>query len=203
MKPSILPAAPDRSASFEAKRLEILRQAATVFADEGYHQTSVGSLATRLGVSKPVLYYYAENKDDLLFQIFAASRDELQITLAETRRANLSGMGKIRRFFTKYVELLGSEFGRCFVMVDQRALEPATLERENRARRCLEVEIRAMIAEGQGDGSVKPCDPAIAARALFAAFNGIPNWYRPDGPMRTDDVAHAYLDLFVNGIGRG
>jgi hypothetical protein len=60
-----------------------------------------------------------------------------------------------------------------------------------------------MIVEGQEDGSIGLCDPAIAARAIFGAFNGIPSWFKRSGKLDARDVADAYLDLFISGIGRG
>src|SRR5580704_10957360 len=92
----------DRSTSYETRRMQILHQAALVFAEDGYHQTSVNSLAARLGVSKPVLYYYAKNKDDILFQCVKVARDALQEAIDETTRRKMRGLDKIRRFFATY-----------------------------------------------------------------------------------------------------
>lgn len=182
--------------------MDILRQAAVVFAEEGYHQTSVGSLAEKLGVSKPVLYYYAKNKDDLLFQCCLVARDELDRAIVETNQTRLSGMGKIRRFFSIYSRIMGSDFGRCYVLVDVRALGSGTRERETAGRRALEIAVRAMIAEGQVDGSMRPCDPVVTARVLFGAFNGIPRWFHADGGLSVEDVAERYMDVLITGIGR-
>lgn len=192
----------ERSEGFETKRMDILRQAALVFAADGYHQTSVGSLAERIGVSKPVLYYYAKNKDDLLYQCCLVARDELNAAIADTNRTQLSGIGKIRRFFSTYARIMGSDFGRCYVLVDVRALGPGTREKETAGRRGLEEAVRRMIVEGHGDGSIRPCDPTLTARVLFGAFNGIPRWFHSDGELKVEDVADAYVDVFMIGIAR-
>jgi AcrR family transcriptional regulator len=193
---------PERSEAFEARRVEILRRAAIVFADKGYHETSVNSLAEHLGVSKPVLYYYANNKDDLLYQCCLMAHNELKQAMAATVQAHLSGLGKIRRFFATYAKIMGSDFGRCYVLVDVRALEPATREKELLARRELEQTVRHMLAEGQEDGSIRRCDTALTARVLFGAFNGIPRWFHADGGSDISDVADNYLDVLLLGIAR-
>lgn len=192
----------DRTEVYEAKRMDILRRSALAFAQDGYHQTSVNSLAVRLGVSKPVLYYYARNKDDLLFQCCLVARNQLITAIEGTNQTRLSGMGKIRRFFSIYADIMAGDFGPCYVLVDIRALGPATREKEIAGRRGLEDAVRKMIGEGQKDGSIRACDPVIAARALFGAFNGIPRWFKASGDLKASDVAEAYIDLFMSGMGR-
>lgn len=197
------PSSSPRASAFEAKRMEMLHKVALVFAEDGYHQTSVNSLAAKLNVSKPVLYYYAKNKDDLLFQCGQVAREELREAMEDTTTTKISGMGKVRRFFRKYTEIMCGDFGRCLVLVDRNALSPETAEQDRYHRRRIEDAVRDMISEGQEDGSIGSCDPMIATKALFGAFNGIPIWFHPEGKLGATDVAEAYLDMFATGLGRG
>ena len=50
-----------------ARRSELTRQAARLFAEKGYHGTSVGDIAEALGVQKGSLYSHIASKEDLLF----------------------------------------------------------------------------------------------------------------------------------------
>ncbi len=50
------------------RRWELTRQAARLFAEKGYHGTSVGDLAEALGVRKGSLYSQIDAKEDLLFE---------------------------------------------------------------------------------------------------------------------------------------
>jgi TetR/AcrR family transcriptional regulator, cholesterol catabolism regulator len=192
----------DRSTSYETRRMDILHKAALAFAEYGYHQTSVNSLAARLGVSKPVLYYYAKNKDDLLYQCGKVARDALQEAIDDATRIKARGLDKIRRFFAKYAEIMCGDFGRCLALVDRKALSPTARKKDALARRELEEALRTMIREGQADRSIVMCDPVLTARALFGAFNGIPRWFRADWALKAKDVADGYMDVFVMGLGR-
>ncbi len=192
----------DRSAAYEARRMDILRRVALVFAECGYHQTSVSTLADRLGVSKPVLYYYAKNKDDLLFQCVLVGRDALSEAMERTKRTRISGIGKVRHFFNTYAEIMCGDFGRCIALIDRRSLSPKAQGNDAAARRAIEEAVCQMIREGQADGSIGPCDPVLAARAMFGAFNGIPRWFHSDGSLDAKDVAEAYLDLIITGLSR-
>src|SRR6201988_4721872 len=52
-----------------ARRTELTRAAARLFAEKGYHGTSVGDLAEALGVQKGSLYSHIESKADLLWEV--------------------------------------------------------------------------------------------------------------------------------------
>ena len=58
---------PDRQQQREAKRHAVLQAAAQLFNERGFHATSLDDIAARLNVSKPTLYYYVKNKQELLF----------------------------------------------------------------------------------------------------------------------------------------
>ncbi|MBB6125311.1 TetR/AcrR family transcriptional regulator [Sphingobium subterraneum] len=182
--------------------MQILHKVALAFAADGYHQTSVNSLAERIGVSKPVLYYYAKNKDDLLFQCMMVTHVELMEVIESARRTKMSAVGRIASFFVSYTEVMCGDFGRCVALVDHKALSPDTGAKVVTMLRKIERAVADMISEGHTDGSVAPCDPLLAARALFGAFNGIPRWFNNEGSLRPREVAEAYLDIVLRGLQR-
>src|SRR5438105_562582 len=52
-----------------ARRNELTRAAARLFAEKGYHGTSIGDLAEALGVQKGSLYAHIQSKADLLWEV--------------------------------------------------------------------------------------------------------------------------------------
>ena len=63
---------------------EVLLAAATaLFAQKGYAGTSVREIVERAGVTKPVLYYYFENKEGLFRAILEWARELQQEMLGE------------------------------------------------------------------------------------------------------------------------
>src|SRR3989442_2466785 len=52
-----------------ARRSELTREAARLFAEKGYHGTSIGDLAAALGLQKGSLYSHIESKQELLYGI--------------------------------------------------------------------------------------------------------------------------------------
>src|SRR3982074_1734000 len=52
-----------------ARRTELTRAAARLFAQKGYHGTSVGDLAEALGLQKGSLYIHIDSKAGLLWEV--------------------------------------------------------------------------------------------------------------------------------------
>lgn len=199
------PTVPDLEASTdeprEAKRLSILKAAAHIFNERGFHHTSVADVAEALGVSKPFLYYYLKNKDDMLFECSRIATEQLHSMLDEVRSAKLSGWDRLVRLLRGYAQVMTTDFGICLI----RNTAPGFLPPEARkklwaGRRRLNTEVERIIAQGIADGSIRSCDPKIVSFALFGAFNWISFWYREDGPLNPETIADYYIDLFARGI---
>jgi len=61
----------------EEKKHLIMQVALELFADEGYHTTSISQIAKKAGISKGLMYNYFESKEDLLKAIVMHGIDSL------------------------------------------------------------------------------------------------------------------------------
>jgi AcrR family transcriptional regulator len=70
---------PRTSLQFETIRQEktklILDTALELFAEKGYHQTSISDITRKAGISKGLIYNYFESKDDVLRSIIQTGYD--------------------------------------------------------------------------------------------------------------------------------
>ncbi len=73
----------------DVKRDAVVRTAARAFAERGFHNTSLDDIAKALDVTKPTIYYYVTNKEELLFQCFVTGLEPIRAAL----RAVKSGEG--------------------------------------------------------------------------------------------------------------
>jgi AcrR family transcriptional regulator len=194
------PVAPTTEHKHSTKAREILLAAARIFNRRGYHETSMSDVADALGVSKPYLYYYLKNKEDMLFECSRIATEELHAMLDDVRRANVAGWDRLALLFRGYARVMTTEFGICLI----RNTAPGSLSEGGRerlwvGRRRLNREVEQIIAQGIADGSIRSCDPIALSFALFGTFNWMTFWYRPDGPMSADDLADQFLDIFAHG----
>lgn len=183
------------------KAMQILAAAAKIFNERGYHGTSVADVADALGVSKPFLYYYLKNKDDMLFECSRIATEQLHAMLDEVRRADVSGWERLSLVFRGYAKVMTTDFGICLI----RNTAPGSLPGDSReklwvGRRRLNREVEQIVARGIADGSIRPCDPIALSFAIFGAFNWITYWYRDNGPLSPDEIADRFLDLFAHGV---
>jgi AcrR family transcriptional regulator len=70
------------------RREQILEAAARMFAEQGYHGTTVGDICDGIGVGKGVFYWYFPSKQELFSEL-------IQISLLQLRRAQQAAISKV------------------------------------------------------------------------------------------------------------
>lgn len=187
---------------FDSKRQEVLRVAGRVFAERGFHNTSLNDIGAALGTTASALYYYARSKDDLLDSCREIALEAIEAALVEGQTNGADGYGRVRIFFKRYAELVCSDFGRCLVLINLRDIPPALRSNSCERQRSIRRDVQNLISAGIEDGSIRPCDDLLMTSLLFGAFNHLTKWWSPDGPHSLEDVAATYLDALASGIAR-
>jgi AcrR family transcriptional regulator len=187
--------------NFDNRREEVLRAAARLFSEHGFRQATLEDVANALNVTRPALYHYARSKDELAIQCAERAREEIANALA-TARLKTTGREQMVAFFRRYAEIACADFGRFFVLVNEREFSPEMQEGSRTIRREVQDSVRRMVDAGVADGSLRQLDSADVARALFGAVNGIAHWYRPGRGRSPDQIAQDYLTMFLGGLAR-
>lgn len=192
----------DRERDRAVKREAVLRAAARAFAERGYHNTSLEDIAASLAVSKPTLYHYVSNKEEMLFECFRAGLEVLLGVFARTEatRGAASGRERLMAVVRGYAEAITSEYGWCMVRAEDQDLSPAMSQRIKALKSDIDQRIRRLIAEGIEDGSLAPCDPKMTAFAIAGALNWIAHWYRPGEPLAAAQIAELFAGVFERGL---
>lgn len=190
----------DRDEQRKLKRQAILRTAAKAFNEVGFHETSLNNLAERLNVSKPTLYYYVKNKDDILFACNQFALEHLREALTAAQNRGETGLERLRLFFSRYAEFVTDDFGICSVRSGDQALTPESKKKTRQTRLELDRAVRGMIEQGIRDGSIGPCDSRFATFALFGAFNWVAHWYKPDGALSPIEISDRLLAFLGQGL---
>lgn len=190
----------DREREREVKREAVLRAAAQAFNENGFHATSLDDVANRLSVTKPTIYYYVKNKDEILFECVRIALEMLQQAINDADAAGGKAIDKLIAAMRKYVEIVTMDFGMCLVRVGEDPLPLASQKKLRRLKAGLDREFRKLIQEGIDEGSLAPVDPKIAAFTLAGALSWIGRWYRPDGPLSPEEIADQCIAVLMNGI---
>jgi AcrR family transcriptional regulator len=181
------------------RRSELTRVAARLFAERGYHGTSIGDLAKALGVQKGSLYAHIDSKQDLLYEAmtegaraFHAGLDSIPDDVAPTER--------IRLALRAHLRVVAEQLDVATVFVREwRYLEGERAEEFLAERRRYEERFRALFREGREKGALRTdLDDHAAALLVLSAANWAYTWLPRDAD--TDELADRFFGILVEGV---
>ncbi len=187
----------------ESKREAVLRTAAQLFLEKSFGRTSMNDVAERLHITKPALYYYFRNKEDILLGCYRWGAALIRKSLAEIEARGGTGLEKVEAFIYLYANVMTVNFGRCVMRLDEGDLSSGARAEVRRYKRKIDRSLRSFIDEGIGDGSIEPCDPKIAAFSIAGAVNWICMWYQPEGSLSPEEIASQFARTLTRGLVRG
>lgn len=194
------PAPAGRAEQRERKRQAVLQTAARLFNERGFHATSLDDIAERLHVSKPTLYYYVKSKDDILLECVRTALALMQAGIAEVRQRGGRALDQLNACMRIYAGIVTEDFGQCVIRIGEDPLPPPLKTELRRLKAGIDREFRHLIEEGVAEGSLRRCDPKLAAFMLAGALSWIGRWYRPDGPLTAAQIADQGIALLLGGV---
>ena len=192
--------APSRDQLFSLKRTALLREAARAFSARGYHDTSLDDVAKTLGVTKPALYYYVTNKQEILFECHMLAQDLGNVAYDYAVEHGNCGRERIVLVCRRYIELITSEIGSCAVLSEFAALEPKNRAVIARRRDEFQKKFSELIDTGVRDGSIRAVDARMTVFFFMGAINWMTQWFRPDGEMSGEGIAAVFSDLLEHSL---
>src|ERR1700721_304772 len=190
-----------RQRNQDIKRDAVLQTAAHMFLEQGYRRTSMSELAKRLQITKPALYYYFHNKEQILVECYRAGITLIETLLDKALVSRGTGLDKVKVYIEAYAKsVLLHDFGRCVSMLDENELSSETRKLVRALKRRIDASIRAYIEEGIADKSIAQCDAKLASFAMSGAINWIGTWYKPSGPLSGLEIASHFSPLLTEGL---
>ncbi len=191
------PTRPVLRARYERRRSEVVRVAARVFAERGYHATTMQDLAEATGLAAGGLYHYIGSKERLLIAICDDLMQPLLDAADDVLDGAESGADALRALLRLWVAHVVEHREHMLVFGQERHV----IEREPRwrevvrARRAFERLLDEVLARGEADGSLAFADRRLALLALLGMVNHTPQWYRPRGRLGPREIADGFLGL--------
>jgi AcrR family transcriptional regulator len=182
-----------------SRRNELTRQAARLFAEKGYHGTSIGDLAEAMGVQKGSLYAHIESKADLLWEVARDGAVAFHEAL-DAVREELSATDKIRAALRAHLRVVAEQLDVATVFIREwRYLEGERREVFLAERRRYEERFRTLFREGRELGELRTdLDDATATLLALSAANWAYTWLRPEAD--TDDLADRFFAVLLDGM---
>jgi AcrR family transcriptional regulator len=182
-----------------ARRLELTRAAARLFAEKGYHGTSVGDLAEALGMQKGSLYTHIDSKADLLWDVAREGAEAFHAAL-DSIPEDGPILERISAALRAHLRVVAEQLDIATVFVREwRYLEGERREQFLAERRRYEERVRALFREGRELGQLRTdLDDGTAALLTLSAANWAYTWLRPGAD--TDELADRFTALLLDGM---
>ena len=194
------PARRVRTRDRDSKRVAVIRAAARAFSEHGYHNTSIDMIARALNVTKPTVYYYVTNKEQLLFECFLAGLERIRHAMGRADRLPGPAGERLQLVISNYAQAIASEYGWCMVRAEDQDLSPAMSAQIKALKSEIDQGIRRLLRAGMRDRSIHRCDPKMTAFAIAGALNWIAHWYRQNQSMSPRQIASAFSRVFYQGL---
>ena len=193
-------AASGREQQREAKRNAVLTTAAQMFNERGFHATSLDDIAARLNVTKPTLYYYVKNKDEILLECVKKGLHMTLDGIEASRAAGGNAIDQLRACMRVYADIVTQPFGMCLIRVgDEEVPEPSRTELR-RLKSEIDHAFRRLVEQGVQEGVLAPCDPKMAAFVIAGGLSWIGRWYQPQGAYSADQIIEQCTQLLLQGV---
>lgn len=183
-----------------SRRNRVLDEAAKELNAHGVSLTSLAEIAAKLGISRAAMYYYVEDRQDLVFQCY---RRACEIVGTHLEQA-LCGGGNPREVITRFMaNLLDPN--------EREIVASAELGMMNEAQRAevwgvyltIIERMRGLLDAGQREGLFREVDSQVCARVILSMMSWtqlVQRWGPLMLPVSRERVATALHDLVFDGF---
>jgi AcrR family transcriptional regulator len=180
----------------------VLDAALTLFAERGYHGTSLSQIAGALELRVPSLYNHMRSKHDLLLTIVDRTVTGVLDDFRLATAGRTDPLDRLRQATLVYA-LRHATRRREAIVVNR---DTTSLDEPHRAamqalRREHEHALRGIIEDGVAAGEFTIESPALGSFAIREMCVSIARWFRDDGPISAGQVAEEYSEFAIRIVG--
>jgi AcrR family transcriptional regulator len=199
-RPSVQNAEAEKTSFIEAaRRAQIITCAIETIAALGFQRASLYEIAKRARVSKSVISYYFDSKDDLIRQVVAeiyATAKSFMVPRVEAAEGSAANM--LRAFIRANVAWLGQHSTQVLAIMEiARGFRPAggppPFEEDSMQS---VADLESLMRYGQQSGEFREFDPAIMAAVLRLTLDALAPRIANATGAELDHFADEIIDLF-------
>lgn len=184
------------------RRSQILEKAAYLFCVKGYDSTSMSDIADEVGITKAGLYYFVESKEHLLYLITDYGLDLLEETVVKPLKGIEEPKALLEELIRLHTHMVLNRPREVTIILHERTALTGIYREKILQRKKEYIDyVRNLLIRLQQRGEARQdVDPTAATFFLLGALNWIYQWYKMDGPLTEEQLAHELTKLFENGF---
>jgi TetR/AcrR family transcriptional regulator, cholesterol catabolism regulator len=189
---------------YDQKLEFILRTAARIFAEKGYHSTTMRDISRETRVSLAGLYHYCRSKEELLFLIQDNCFGRVLERLLERLEETTEPVEKLRLVIENHLSFFAANMAEMKVLSHEAdSLAGEMHEHVSGKKQQYTQLVRRILSEVQearASHGGQQIDLTVATYALFGMMNWIYNWYDPRGLLSVTELVKNITRLFLSGF---
>jgi AcrR family transcriptional regulator len=181
------------------RRSQLMDEAARLFAERGYHPTSVADVVEALGVGKGVFYWYFASKEELFIEILKSAQTDL-------RRRQQAAIGDephpVRRIELGLRASMAwfAENRAVFNLFQFAATEERFAPTLRRGQEVAIADVVRHLKDAMVDGHCRDQDPTILAVAITGVTGALARNFILEGDGDLETVTDAAVTFSLHGI---
>jgi AcrR family transcriptional regulator len=164
-------AAGRRATAAKSRRDQLLDEAARELNAKGISMTSLTDVADRLGFSRASLYYYVEDREDLMLQVYCRSSEIMARQLGEAVQHGRPAIEVVANFVARVLDPKEPEIA---ALSEIGLLDPAERETVLGIYEAVIARLASVLQNGAKAGTVRVCDFPVVARTIISIIHSVP-----------------------------
>jgi TetR/AcrR family transcriptional regulator, cholesterol catabolism regulator len=181
------------------RREQLIACAAQLFAERGYHPTSVADIVDALGVGKGVFYWYFQSKQELLTELLKSSNHELRKRQQQAIGDEADPVRRIERGIRASLEWFHAH-REYFAIIQFAATDETFAPVLARNREISLADTIRHLKEGIVEGSIRDGDPEMLAHSIHGVVAELTRAYLIERDEPVDHVAGLAVAFCLQGL---
>jgi TetR/AcrR family fatty acid metabolism transcriptional regulator len=186
------------------EKKELLRkEAINIFAQEGFHSTTVKMIAKEAGVAVGTVYNYFSNKNEVLNYIFEVEFNNKINLLENIKEKDIALRNKLVMFLNRHFTNLKDNPNLATVLIQESGMpRKYCLEAVNNFKNELPKIFAEMIDEAKAKGEIREVESKLIANAIFRTVRGIAITVVEDESYSFAEAKRELINFFWLGLGK-
>ena len=143
--------------------------AASVFAEQGFDAARIEDVARSIGVPRATLYYYFAGKEDILAFLLRSLLEDVATAVQQAVATRASGAKRLMAVLGAQLEVQAAQPQTALLLVANIGRAGRLTDIAADVDAAFHAPVRAVLADGIADGSIREVDIERATSAIFGA----------------------------------
>jgi AcrR family transcriptional regulator len=181
-------------------REEILASAAKLFARIGYRAVSMDDIASSLGYTKSILYYYLSNKNEILWQIYLRSFEKYAGDIQAIIDAKLPSDVALKNMIRQHaLNVVRNPEWAAIYNSEETELNPSQRRQLNRMKRDYDAVFEKIFEAGVSQKLFRDIPCHVAVGGILGMCNWLHSWFSEKGALTPEQIADQFTTLLSDG----